>query len=101
MNLQYSSFYKPRILEIFGLRIVDLYFIFIKGGFAVANRKRAGRPPFKRTEPLYFKITPDLKEALYRVQGELTPSVGRVSLTDVVTHLLWYGIEAHDTKKQG
>lgn len=61
---------------------------------------KRGRPVLYRTEPLYLRIDPELKAALYRIQEDITPEVGKVSLTDVVTHLLREGIKKHDEVKK-
>lgn len=64
------------------------------------NEKRpVGRPRLKRTEPLYLRIDPETKEALYEVQRDLTPEVGSISLTDTIVYLLWKGINEHKRGK--
>lgn len=63
------------------------------------GKNPVGRPRLKRTEPLYFRVDPETKDALYEVQNDLTPDVGSISLTDTVVYLIWKGVEVHRTQK--
>lgn len=54
----------------------------------VKEKAKMGRPPMNRTETLYLRIDPALKQEIVSISESLTPEIGRVTMTDVVVYLL-------------